>query len=216
MYIVIIGCGRLGSRLAMELSNEGHDISIVDNNPDNFERLGSGFNGQTIKGVEIDNDTLIDAGINNADVFLAMTPDDNINIMASQIAKSIFGVKRVMARIFDPSREIIYNKLGLETVSATQLGVNVVKSRIVNTRVNVMATLDENITIIEVPIVKGKLSKLKEIEEKYNCIVSAILSDGEMKIPQKEDVIRIGDTIICTIDKDDEEKLIRAFVGEME
>lgn len=130
MYIVIVGCGRLGSSLAMEFSNEGHDVVIIDNVEENLERLGSGFNGRRIKGVEIDNYTLVEAGINNADVFLALTPDDNINIMASQIAKNIHGVKTVIARNSDPSREFIYSKLGIEFISPVKLAMDVIKNNI--------------------------------------------------------------------------------------
>ena len=130
MYIVIVGCGRLGSNLAMEYSKEGHDVAIIDNIEDNLDRLGSGFNGRRIKGVEIDNYTLIEAGINNADIFLALTPDDNMNIMASQIAKNIHGVKTVIARNSDPSREFIYNKLGIDCISAVKLTSNEIKNKI--------------------------------------------------------------------------------------
>jgi len=130
MYIVIVGCGRLGSNLAMEYSKEGHDVAIIDNIEGNLDRLGSGFNGRRIKGVEIDNYTLIEAGINNADIFLALTPDDNINIMASEIAKNIHGVKTVIARSSDPSREFIYNKLGIDCVSAVKLASNEIKNKI--------------------------------------------------------------------------------------
>lgn len=130
MYIVIIGCGRLGSNLAMEYSKQGHDVAIIDNIAGNLDRLGSGFNGRRIKGVEIDNYTLIEAGINNADIFLALTPDDNINIMASQIAKNIHGVKTVIARNSDPSREFMYNKLGIDCISAVKITSNEIKNKI--------------------------------------------------------------------------------------
>ncbi|SHH44585.1 potassium channel family protein [Clostridium grantii] len=130
MYILIIGCGRLGSSLAKDLVSQGHDISIIDKNATNLDRLGSGFNGRRVKGIEIDQDLLLEAGIDKADVFLAMTPDDNINIMASQIAKNIFGVKRVIARVFEPSKEHIYIKLGIETVNITEIAAKMVKSRI--------------------------------------------------------------------------------------
>lgn len=130
MYIVIVGCGRLGSNLAMEFSSKGHDVVIIDNIEENLQRLGSGFNGRRIKGVEIDNYTLVEAGISNADIFLALTPDDNINIMASQIAKSIHGVKTVVARNSDPSREFIYSKLGIEFISPVKLATCVIKNKI--------------------------------------------------------------------------------------
>jgi trk system potassium uptake protein TrkA len=130
MYIVIIGCGRLGSSLATEFSSRGHDVVIIDNVEENLERLGSGFNGRRIKGVEIDNYTLTEAGIDDADVFLAVTPDDNINIMASQIAKNIHGVKTVIARNVEPSREFIYTKLGIECISAVKLAADALKNKI--------------------------------------------------------------------------------------
>lgn len=215
MFIVIIGCGRLGSKLASDLSNDGHDISIVDNCEENLERLGTGFNGRLIKGVEIDHDILLEAGIMSADVFLAMTPDDNINIMASQIAKNIFGTKKVMARVNDPSKDIIYKKLGIEAVSATQIGANIIKNRITDNWYNTIIALDDNISIIEIPILKGNSYKLKDIDEKYNCIISSVLRGENIRIPQKDDIIYVGDVIHCSIGKKDRAKLVQGLMGEM-
>ena len=95
MHIVIIGCGRLGSNLAKGLSDEGNDICIIDRNGDKLNALGSGFNGQRIKGIEFDSDKLIEAGVNQADVLLAVTSDDNINITVSLIAEKIFHVPNI-------------------------------------------------------------------------------------------------------------------------
>jgi trk system potassium uptake protein TrkA len=215
MYILIIGCGRLGSSLAMELSNEGHDVSIVDKDQEDLERLGSGFNGQIIKGVEIDHDILLQAGIDKADVFLAMTPDDNINIMASQIAKNIFGVKKVLARISDPSREVVYRKLGLEAISPTQLGVSIVKSRIIEKGSEILAALDDETAIVEIPILKTKIADIKELEEKYNCAIAALIRAGKVKIIRKDEIIQLGDIVICAIDKKNRERLVQAVAGEM-
>jgi trk system potassium uptake protein TrkA len=215
MYIVIIGCGRLGSILARELSDEGHDVSIIDSLQDNLDRLGSGFNGNRIKGVEFDNDTMLDAGIDNADVFLAMTSDDNSNIMASQIAKDIFRVPRVIARIFDPSREFIYRKLGLETISPTQLGAKIVKSRILEAGTDILATLDNDMTIVEVPITKNKYKTVEEIEKNFQCVISSIFRNGKFDIPSRDDEIRVGNKIICTINESNKNKLVSAVSREM-
>lgn len=215
MFIVIIGCGRLGSKLASDLSNDGHDISIVDNSEENLERLGSGFNGRRIKGVEIDLDILLEAGIKSTDVFLAVTPDDNINIMASQIAKNIFGIKKVMARSNDPSRNIVYKKLGIEAVSTTQLGANIIKNKIQYNRCNTIIALDDNISIIKVPILRGKAYKLRYIEEKYNCIISSVLREGNLELPQKYDDIKFGDVILCAISKNDRNKMVQDFTGDV-
>lgn len=129
MYVVIIGCGRMGSTLAMELSNEGHDVAIIDSSENNLMRLGMGFNGERINGVEIDREVLKMAGIKMADVFLAVTPDDNINLMASQIAKIIFNVPHVMARVYEPDKEVIYKALDIQTISATELFVEECKNK---------------------------------------------------------------------------------------
>ncbi len=130
MYIVIIGCGRLGSMLAKELSDEGHDVVIIDRNKEKLDVLGSGFNGRKIRGIEFDNDILLDAGIENTDVFLAMTPSDNINITCALIAKNIYHVPRIIARVCYPNREKIYEKLGIESFSPTWLGAQIIKRRI--------------------------------------------------------------------------------------
>ncbi len=130
MYIIIIGCGRLGSMLAEDLSDSGHNISIVDREAKNLATLGSGFNGLRIKGIEFDNDILIEAGIKNADYIISATPDDNINITVALIAKRIFKVPRIIARINDPKKKRVYDGLGIETINPTELSVYILKSRI--------------------------------------------------------------------------------------
>ncbi len=122
MKIVILGCGRVGSTLATMLDRAGHTISVIDYSSDAFQRLNPDFNGTTIVGNGVDEEVLIRAGIKEADAFVAVTNGDNRNIMASQIAKEIFRVKKVMCRIYDPIREETYHELGLETVSPTKVG----------------------------------------------------------------------------------------------
>src|SRR6266487_2804610 len=120
--IVILGCGRVGSTLATMLDREGHTVSIIDYSSESFQRLSPDFGGETIVGNGVDEDVLIRAGIKDADAFAAVTNGDNRNIMASQIAKEIFRVKKVMCRIYDPIREETYHELGLETISPTKVG----------------------------------------------------------------------------------------------
>jgi trk system potassium uptake protein len=120
--IVILGCGRVGSTLATMLDRAGHSISVIDYSSDAFQRLSPDFSGTTIVGNGVDEEVLIRAGIKEADAFAAVTNGDNRNIMASQIAKEIFRVKKVMCRIYDPIREETYHELGLETVCPTKVG----------------------------------------------------------------------------------------------
>lgn len=120
-YIVIIGCGRLGSLLANELSRHGHDVIIVDRSPDAFERLSVEFSGYTIVGDASEQAVLKEADIQRAEFLFAVTSEDNINLMVAQIAKRIFNVAHVIARIDDPSREAVYREFGIDTISPTQL-----------------------------------------------------------------------------------------------
>jgi trk system potassium uptake protein TrkA len=119
---MIMGCGRVGARLALMLSRAGHDVTIMDLKTSAFGRLGAEFRGTTILGNGIDQEVLKRAGIERADAFVAATQGDNRNIMASQIAKHIFGVQRVVTRIYDPLRSDTFSALGLQAISPTIIG----------------------------------------------------------------------------------------------
>jgi trk system potassium uptake protein TrkA len=126
--VIIMGCGRVGGALAATLDQEGHDVTILDVNAYQFTRfLPESFGGKKIVGNGIDQDVLRRAGIDAADAFLALTAGDNRNVMASQIAKHVFGVPRVVCRIYDPIREEMYHKLGLRTISPTRVGARLAK-----------------------------------------------------------------------------------------
>jgi trk/ktr system potassium uptake protein len=121
MKIVILGCGRVGARLAQLMVEDGHQVSIIDSDPSALNRLPANFEGQVVLGTGIDVDVLKAGGVAGADAFAAVTNFDNTNIMACQVAKEIFGVRKVLARIYDPGREGLYHQLGLETICPTTL-----------------------------------------------------------------------------------------------
>jgi trk system potassium uptake protein TrkA len=123
MFVIVVGCGRLGSRLARVLSAQNHDIVVVGARLE-LNRLGNRFDGVKVSGIPIDEDILKQAGIENAHVLVAVTADDNVNVMVAQIAKEIYKVPVVLARITDPEREDFYKHLGLNTVSPTNTGIN--------------------------------------------------------------------------------------------
>jgi trk system potassium uptake protein TrkA len=130
MNVVIMGCGRVGSRVATLLDDEGHRVSVIDTNHAAFSRLPADFRGGTILGTGIDEDVLRSAGIEEADAFLALTEGDNRNIMAAQVAREVFGVREVVARIYDPAREEIYRGLGLDTICPTRLIGDLVREKL--------------------------------------------------------------------------------------
>lgn len=130
MRVLIMGCGRVGSTLAVGLDRDGHEVTVLDLNASQFRRLPAEFKGVSVVGNGIDQDTLRRAGIESADAFAAVTQGDNRNLMAAQIAKHIFSVPRVVCRIYDPIREELYRGLGLETVSPTLVISDLLKASI--------------------------------------------------------------------------------------
>jgi trk system potassium uptake protein len=120
LHIVIMGCGRVGSTLALSMEELGNSVAVIDQDPAAFRRLGTGFAGQRVAGTGFDRDTLLEAGIERADAFAAVSSGDNSNIIAARVARETFGVENVCARIYDPRRAAIYQRLGIPTVATVR------------------------------------------------------------------------------------------------
>jgi trk/ktr system potassium uptake protein len=120
VHIVIMGCGRVGSTLAHILEDKGHSVAVIDQVPEAFRRLGSGFKGRKVTGIGFDQDVLIEAGIEEAGAFAAVSSGDNSNVIAARVARESFGVERVAARIYDPRRAEVYQRLGIPTVATVR------------------------------------------------------------------------------------------------
>jgi trk system potassium uptake protein TrkA len=132
MKFIIVGCGRVGAALANMLVGEGHEVTIIDQNPQSFQRLGRDFSGTKLMGNGLDEDVLRKAGITRADSFIAVTNGDNRNIMAAQIAKHTFHVPRVICRIYDPIRQQVYQELGLESICPTTIGATLIHEAVLH------------------------------------------------------------------------------------
>jgi trk system potassium uptake protein TrkA len=130
MKVVIMGCGRLGAQLAGLLDSDGHSVTIVDTDAYSFRRLPHTFGGTALVGNGLNEEVLKKAGIEEADAFVAVTQGDNRNVMASQIAKHIFNVPRVICRIYDPLRQELYSTLGLEAFSPTTIFAQILKEKL--------------------------------------------------------------------------------------
>ncbi|WP_029391785.1 potassium channel family protein, partial [Streptomyces xiaopingdaonensis] len=120
MHIVIMGCGRVGAELAQTLEQEGHTVAVVDRDPSAFRRLGHRFGGRRVTGVGFDRDTLREAGIEEAGAFAAVSSGDNSNVIGARVARETFGVEHVAARIYDPRRAEVYQRLGIPTVATVR------------------------------------------------------------------------------------------------
>lgn len=124
MNVFVTGCGKIGAALADKLSEQGHDVVVIDSDDNKFENLSDNFSGLTFCGVPIDEDVLIKAGIRDCDALCAASNDDNTNLMVAQLAKTVFGVKKVIVRVSDSAKEALYNSFGYNTICPTNLTVD--------------------------------------------------------------------------------------------
>lgn len=217
MYAIIVGCGLVGSRVAAMLSRDGHNVVIIDKSPEAFNRLPQEFDGLTLTGMGFDEEILKQAGIEQADVFAALTDDDNVNIIASSVAKNIFGIKRAIARVFDPSREKTFKALGLEIVTPTTLGAEQVYSRFIMGENSAHLYISENdIEILEhVYEPLGEEERVKDIEKEGEIRVAAIIRKGKSFLPKEEEILQKGDRIITVVTVSAIHKAMKTF-GKVE
>jgi trk system potassium uptake protein len=120
VHFVIMGCGRVGASLAQEIESRGHSVAVIDQNPEAFRRLSGDFGGQKVTGIGFDRDTMVQAGIEDTYAFAAVSDGDNSNVLAARVARETFGVANVVARIYDPKRAEIYQRLGIPTVATVR------------------------------------------------------------------------------------------------
>jgi len=186
MYVIIIGCGRVGSQLANALSMEGHDVVVIDKNSHSFRRLGTDFNGTTLVGQGYDEELLREAGIEKADAVAVVTNGDNTNVVATQVAKKIFHVPIVVTRIYDPKRAKLYRELGLDVISGTTIISEIFKWKIIKGHFIHRLSGTGEIKLIEFKIDKDMTSlTLNEIEIKEQGKVLAVIRDEEILSPQE-------------------------------
>ncbi len=182
MQIVIAGCGKVGAQFARIMSEEGHEIAVVDSSGENFKLLGQGFHGVTVLGVPIDEDVLKQAGIEGADGFAAVTPDDNINMMACQIAKEIFHVPRIFARIQDPVKEQVFYQFGVHTVCPTNMAVEEFRALMLGESSTRTCYLDNTGIEFTYERIRDKdIGKtMKAVVVPKNTVLLGVMKDGEL------------------------------------
>ena len=214
MYIVIVGCGKIGSIVAKELANQNHNISVVERDSDKLAELGQGFNGFITKGIEFDHDNLVAAGIERADVLLALTDDDNVNITVALVAAKLFGVKRVIAQVVDPIRRPVYEALNIEVISPVRMGVNALLGKMSLTTAEKLLQLTQDHEIVRVINHRTESFSVADLETAIGGVVSAIERDHDVIIPiLKNSKINQGDGLVVTLHIGDRHKL-GAFVKE--
>ena len=197
MFVIIAGCGRLGAGLARALSAKGHDVVVVGEEID-LTRLGSDFDGVTIRGDPAEQDVLIKAGVERAELVVAATADDNVNVLVVQVARKIYQVPLTLARISDPERERFYRDLGLATVCPTTTGINQMLGMIQHSQYSALAgTIDVDLVGVK-PQAEwiGRAAGRIDLPEGRKLI--GIAFDGQLAAVNPERVIEKNDTLILT------------------
>lgn len=197
MHVVIVGCGRVGSGLARILEEREHSVAVIDKDPTAFRRLHDGFGGRTVVGVGFDRDRLLAAGVDEAAAVAAVTNGDNSNILIARVAREVFGIDRVVARIYDPRRAVIYERLGIPTIATVQWTIDRVLRKVLPD-----ATEDEwidpsaQVAIVERPVPDAWSGQpLADIEIPGVARVVALSRMGTARLATPDLVTQDGDVV---------------------
>ena len=197
MHIVIMGCGRVGSTIAHILEDKGHTVAIIDQNPEAFRRLRGGFRGRRITGFGFDRDVLVEAGIEQASAFVAVSSGDNSNIISARVARETFGVENVVARIYDSRRAEVYQRLGIPTVATVRWTADQIIRRLLPEGVSSLwRDPTGEVVLAELQMdPKWVGAKVAALEQAAHTRVAFLSRMGEAVVPIGDTVIQDGDVV---------------------
>ena len=197
MHVVIMGCGRVGSTLAHNLEGMGHSVAVIDRDQRAFRRLGDDFKGRRVTGVGFDRDTLVEAGIEEAHAFAAVSSGDNSNIISARVARETFGVENVVARIYDPKRAAVYTRLGIPTVATVKWTADQMLRRLLPEGSEIeWRDATGRIAFAEVAIaVEWVGSPIERVERAAGVRVAFLTRNGEGTLPEPGTVVQEGDLV---------------------
>ena len=213
VHVVIMGCGRVGSTLARDLEDRDHTVSVIDSNEDAFRRLGPSFRGTKVTGIGFDRDVLEASGIHHADAFAAVSSGDNSNIIAARVARETFGIRQVVARIYDPGRAEVYQRLGIPTVATVKWTADQILRRVLpvgaepdyrdpsgTIRVDALAVTDKWV---------GR--RTIHFQEHTGSRIAWIDRLGEGVIPSRDSVLQEGDMMHLVLREEGAERVFAAY-----
>ena len=197
VHFVIMGCGRVGATLAQSLESQGHSVAMIDQNPEAFRRLDAEFAGRKVTGLGFDRDTLMQAGIEDAYAFAAVSDGDNSNILAARVVRETFGVDRVVARIYDPRRAEIYQRLGIPTVATVRWTAGQVMRRLLpEGATDEYRDTSGQIRLLQMDVHPGWVGRpLRSIEEATGARVAYVTRYGDGVLPTPEAVLQENDVL---------------------
>jgi trk system potassium uptake protein TrkA len=215
VHFVIMGCGRVGSTLAMHLEERGHSVAVIDQNADAFRRLGPDFGGQTIAGVGFDHGVLIEAGVERADGFAAVSSGDNSNIISARLARESFGVNRVVARIYDAKRAEVYERLGIPTVATVRWTADRIMRHLApEGPAELWRDPTGMVAILDVMVHQAWVGRsLRELEQATGTRVAYLMRFGIGTLPTPATVVQDGDQVFFLVTDDIVEQVV-AVAGQ--
>ena|ERR1700675_3207011 len=204
MRVIIMGCGRVGSDLTVQLGEAGHDVAIIDKRPQAFDRLPPGFNARTFVGLGFDRDILESAGIKEADAFVAVSSGDNSNIVSARVALEHYHVPKVIARIYDPRRADIYERLNIPTVATTKWGVKQIQLMLFHDRTELRESMGGgDLLRMRVPVPHHLVGKpATSINVDGKILVAGVSRGGGGFIPTNASMLQDGDYLAVIMGKD--------------
>jgi trk system potassium uptake protein TrkA len=213
VHVVIMGCGRVGSTLAKSLEDRRHDVSIIDSNPDAFRRLGPSFNGTKVTGIGFDQTVLERAGIDEADAFAAVSSGDNSNIIAARVARESFGIQQVVARIYDPGRAEVYQRLGITTVATVKWTADQVLRRLLPAGAEPdFRDPSGTIRVDHVPVTEAWVGqRTLKLQEDSGSRIAWIDRLGEGMLPNRETVLQEGDLLHLAMREEHSDRVYEVF-----
>ncbi|MGZ4619780.1 MAG: potassium channel family protein [Frankiaceae bacterium] len=197
MHVVILGCGRVGSALARGLVSRGHSVAVIDQDAAAFHRLGDRFTGRTVTGVGFDRDTLVEAGVEDAQAFAAVSSGDNSNIISARLARETFGVPHVVARIYDPKRAEVYERLGIPTVATVRWAADQILRRLLPEHVTPEWTdASGHVSLFQLTVGSRWVGhRLSALEQEAGIRAGCISRFGDGFVPESRTVLQEGDLV---------------------
>nr|WP_202420878.1 TrkA family potassium uptake protein [Actinomadura rayongensis] len=209
-----MGCGRVGSTLAHILEDKGHSVAVIDQNPEAFRKLRAGFKGRRVTGFGFDRDVIAEAGIEKASAFVAVSSGDNSNIISARVARETFGVDNVVARIYDPRRAEVYQRLGIPTVATVRWTADQILRRLLPEGAEPLWR-DPSGQVVLAEVETGATwvgERVADLEEAARTRVAFLTRMGDALVPRADTVIQDGD-IVHVVARADELERINAAVA---
>ena len=201
MHVVVMGCGRVGSAIARRLEEVGHSVAVIDQDPEAFRRLGPEFAGRQVTGLGFDRQTLLDAGVDSAGAFAAVSSGDNSNIISARVARETFGVQHVVARIYDSKRAEVYERMGIPSVATVPWTVNRLLRELLSVKVSELwREPTGKVLLMRITVTEGWVGrKLAELEAASGARAAWLVRFGEAQLPTAGSVLQDGDQLVVAV-----------------